>query len=86
MEDIKETAEDRIRDRRNRKMMEDLPVLGRVVIEPEGIDLNLYKKIGEEVTRVVEHKPGQLYIKGNCTSQVWFERQHGTSSKRKEVR
>lgn len=63
MEDIKETAEDRIRDRRNRKMMEDLPVLGRVVIEPEGIDLNLYKKIGEEVTRVVEHKPGQLYIK-----------------------
>ena len=35
----------------------------RVVIEPEGIGLNLYKKIGEEVTRVVEHKPGQLYIK-----------------------
>ncbi len=44
-------------------MMEDLPVLERVIIEPEGIDLNLYKKIGEEVTRVVEHKPGQLYIK-----------------------
>lgn len=38
-------------------------VLERVVIEPEGIGLNLYKKIGEEVTRVVEHKPGQLYIK-----------------------
>ena len=60
---IKETAEDRKRERKNRKMMEDLPVLERVVIEPEGVDLNLYKKIGEEVTRVVEHKPGQLYIK-----------------------
>lgn len=60
---IKETAEDRKRERKNRKMMEDLPVLERVVIEPECIDLNLYKKIGEEVTRVVEHKPGQLYIK-----------------------
>jgi len=63
VEDIKETAKDRKREHRNRKMMEDLPVLERVVIEPEGIDLNLYKKIGEEVTRVVEHKPGQLYIK-----------------------
>lgn len=63
VEAIKETAEDRKRERKNRKMMEDLPVLERVVIEPDGIDLNLYKKIGEEVTRVVEHKPGQLYIK-----------------------
>lgn len=43
--------------------MEDLPVLERVIIEPEDIDLKLYRKIGEEVTRVVEHKPGQLYIK-----------------------
>ena len=60
---IKETVEDKKREKKNRKMMEDLPVLERVVIEPEDIDLNLYKKIGEEVTRVVEHKPGQLYIK-----------------------
>lgn len=59
----KETADNKKRERNNRKMMEDLPVLERVVIEPEGIDLELYKKIGEEVTRVVEHKPGQLYIK-----------------------
>ena len=59
VESIKETAEDRKRERKNRKMMEDLPVLERVIIEPEGIDLDLYKKIGEEVTRVVEHKPGQ---------------------------
>ena len=63
VESVKETAEDRKRERKNRKMMEDLPVLERVVIEPEGVDLNLYKKIGEEVTRVVEHKPGQLYVK-----------------------
>ena len=60
---IKETVEDKKREKKNRKMMEDFPVLERVVIEPEDIDLNLYKKIGEEVTRVVEHKPGQLYIK-----------------------
>lgn len=59
----KDTLESKKRERNNRKMMEDLPVLERVVIEPEGIDLELYKKIGEEVTRVVEHKPGQLYIK-----------------------
>lgn len=63
VESVKETTEDRKRERKNRKMMEDLPVLERIVIEPEDIDLNLYKKIGEEITRVVEHKPGQLYIK-----------------------
>ena len=63
VESIKETAEEKKRERKNRKMMEDLPVLERVVIEPEGIDLNQYKKIGEEVTRIVEHKPGKLYIK-----------------------
>jgi transposase len=62
-ESVKETTEDRKHERKNRKMMEDLPVLERIVIEPEDIDLNLYKKIGEEITRVVEHKPGQLYIK-----------------------
>ena len=49
--------------RQVRRMLEDLPVLERVVIKPEGIDESLYKKIGEEVTRIVEHKPGQLYVK-----------------------
>ena len=63
VEDFKETAEDRKRERKNRQMIADLPVLERGVIEPEGVDLNLYKKIGEEVTRVVEHKPG------NCISR-----------------
>lgn len=60
---LPKTTAERKRERKNRKMMEELPVLEKVVIEPEGIDMNLYKKIGEEVTRVVEHKPGQLYIK-----------------------
>ena len=60
---IAKTKEDRARDRRNRQLMEGLPVLERVVITPEGVDEAFYKKIGEEVTRVVEHKPGQLYIK-----------------------
>ena len=72
VEAVMESAEDRMRERKNRRMIEDLPVLERVVMEPEGIDPNLYKKIGEEVTRVVEHKPGQLY-EGNRTSQVWLE-------------
>ena len=42
VESIKETADDRKRERKNRKMMEDLPVLERVIIEPEGIDLDLW--------------------------------------------
>ena len=58
----KETPEDKKIKRRNRKMMEDLPVLKREVLEPKDIDLTLYKKIGEEVTRLVEFEPGKLYI------------------------
>ena len=63
VEKIAKTKEDRARERKNRQMMEGLPVLERVVITPDGVDEALYKKIGEEVSRVVEHKPGQLYIK-----------------------
>ena len=58
----KETPEDKKIKRRNRKMMEDLPVLKREVLEPKDIDLTRYKKIGEEVTRLVEFEPGKLYI------------------------
>ena len=46
---ITQSTQDKKQERKNRKMIEDLPVLERVVIEPENIDLNLYKKIGEEV-------------------------------------
>ena len=59
----KESAEVRKQNRQNRKMTEDLPVLETEVIEPTGVDLSLYRRIGEEVTRVVKHKPGMLYVK-----------------------
>lgn len=49
--------------RRNRRMVEDLPVLETEIIEPTGVDLSLYRKIGEEVTKVVKHKPEMLYVK-----------------------
>ena len=45
-------------------MIEDLPVLESETIEPKGVDLSLYRRIGEEVTKVVKHKPGMLYVKG----------------------
>lgn len=57
------TKAKRRQKRQNRVMMEDLPVLETEIIEPEDIDLSMYKKIGEEVTRIVKHKPGRLYIK-----------------------
>lgn len=44
-------------------MIEDLPVLETETIEPTGVDLSLYRRIGEEITRVVKHKPGMLYVK-----------------------
>ena len=57
----KETAEDKKQKRQNRKMMENLKVIERIVLKPEGVD-NTYKKIGEEVTRVVKYIPAQLGI------------------------
>ena len=63
VEKIIKTKEERRQEKKNRIMMEDLPVLEQVILTPDNLDRNLYKKIGEEVTRVVEHKPGQLYIK-----------------------
>ena len=49
--------------RQVRRMTEDLPVLETVRIRPDGVDESLYRKIGEEVTRIVEHVPGKLYVK-----------------------
>lgn len=48
--------------RQNRKLLENLPVIEQV-IEPEGINLELYKRIGEERTRTLEFEPGKLYVK-----------------------
>ena len=63
VEKIAGTREERRLEKKNRIMMEDLPVLEQVILSPDNIDEQLYKKIGQEVTRIVEHKPGQLYIK-----------------------
>lgn len=59
----KESAGEKSWKRQNRKMIEDLPILETEVIKPDGVDLSLYRRIGEEVTRVVKHKPGMLYVK-----------------------
>ena len=58
----KESTEIRKQKRQNRKMLEELPVLETEVIEPAGVDLSLYRKIGEEVTKIVKHKPGMLLM------------------------
>ena len=63
VEKIVKTKEGRRQERKNRIMMEDLPVLEQVTLRPDNLDETLYRKIGQEVTRIVEHKPGQLYIK-----------------------
>jgi transposase len=59
---IKESTEERKKERQTRKMLEGLPVV-EVTIEPEGIDYNVYKRIGEERTRTLEFEPGKLYVK-----------------------
>ena len=63
LEKIVTVREDRKQERKNRIMMEDLPVLEQVILMPDNLDKELYKKIGQEVTRIVEHKPGLLYVK-----------------------
>jgi len=63
VEKITKTREERRQEKKNRIMMEDLPVLEQVILTPDNLDETQYKKIGQEVTRIVEHKPGQLYIK-----------------------
>lgn len=57
----KEVKTDRRQARKNRTMLENLPVLKRDEIDVEGIDLTRYRKIGEEITEVVEFEPGKLY-------------------------
>lgn len=57
----KEVVTDKKQARKNRTMLENLPVLKRDVIDVEGIDLTRYRKIGEEITEVVEFEPGKLY-------------------------
>ena len=58
--------------RQNRNMLDGLPVV-EIVIEPEGVDPDKYKRIGEERTRT-------LIRKRDHTSQVWPERQYKFAS------
>lgn len=48
--------------RRNRELLEGLPVV-EVVIEPDRVDLDRYRRICEECTRTLEFEPGRLYVK-----------------------
>ena len=44
---------------RTRQTWEDLPVLETRTIEPEGIDLTRYRRIGEETTYLLGFEPGK---------------------------
>lgn len=57
----KEVVIDKKQARKNRTMLENLPILKRDEIDVEGIDLTRYRRIGEEITEVVEFEPGKLY-------------------------
>lgn len=46
---------------RTRQTWEDLPVLETRTIEPEGIDLTRYRRIGEETTYLLGFEPGKLF-------------------------
>lgn len=48
--------------RKNRSGLDNLPII-EVIVEPEGLDLNKYIRIGEERTRTLEFEPGKLYVK-----------------------
>jgi transposase len=62
IEHIKEDKAVGKSQRHNRKLLKNLPVI-EVVIEPEGINPEQYKRIGEERTRTLEFEPGRLYVK-----------------------
>ena len=62
VEQIEESTVEKKKERRQRKLLENLPVI-EVIIEPEGIDIEKYKRIGEERTRTLEFEPGRLYVK-----------------------
>ena len=42
-------------------LMKDLPIV-KVTLEPQGLDLTKYKCIGEEHSKVLEFKPGELFV------------------------
>lgn len=46
---------------RLRETWENLPLLETRVIEPQGVDLSRYRRIGEEVTTLMGFEPGKYY-------------------------
>ena len=44
-----------------RQTWDNLPVLEQRILEPEGVDLTRYRRIGEEVTTLVGFEPGKYY-------------------------
>lgn len=47
--------------RTRKDFMEGLPVI-QVILEPEGVDLTKYKRIGQESSKVIEFVPGKLHV------------------------
>ena len=47
--------------KKSRQTWDNLPVLEQRVIEPQGIDLSRYRRIGEEITTLVGFEPGKYY-------------------------
>ena len=62
VEQISVSIIEKKKERHQRRLLENLPVI-EVVIDPEGIDTEKYKRIGEERTRTLEFEPGRLYVK-----------------------
>lgn len=46
---------------KQRQTWENLPILETRTLEPEGLDLNRYRRIGEETTMLVGFEPGKYY-------------------------
>lgn len=51
----------RRKSKNTRQTWENLPVLETRTIEPHGVDMNRYRRIGEERSYIVECEPGKLY-------------------------
>lgn len=65
-EDLPEDPENTIRKKRKsaprpRQTWENLPVLETCTIEPKGVDLTRYRRIGEETTYLLGFEPGKLF-------------------------
>jgi transposase len=59
----KASVKDNVPAHRNRKMLQDLPVIEEIIEPEKPVDITIYKKIGEEHTRTLEFIPGRIYIK-----------------------